>query len=183
MNYRTHFFLVTVFLVASCSIFFGQARNQFAAYHLTVRIDPATSRLQCRADIRNSNDSSFILNNDLEIQHLLVDGKSAPFQRKVSTFMPNSSEIVIADPSHKSIVIEYSGEIKADSFPPIVRAVNMINADLVELAMYVTWYPRQKSGAFFNFQMDVDMPSPYVTVTNGRLKGEKREDNRHQTSW
>jgi len=59
----------------------------------------------------------------------------------------------------------------------------MVRPGLVELAMYLTWYPRPSSGAVFAFDLEADLPSDYVTVTNGEPAGRKEENGRNITHW
>ncbi len=168
---------------ALCAISFGQEKTQVPIYRLAVRIDPALSMISCRTEIQNPNDSCFILNKDMKIHRIIADGKPVVFHQNPSNFMPNASEISIGSIACNNLDIEYSGQIKAESYPPIVNVANMIKPDLVELAMYVTWYPRLKNGALFNFQLEADLPSTFVTVTNGFCREEKSDSCRTVTKW
>ncbi|MGB8319107.1 MAG: M1 family aminopeptidase, partial [Ignavibacteriaceae bacterium] len=128
--------------------------------------------------------SCFILNKDMEINNIFADGISVSFDKKDSDGIPNSAEFKIESNVPKDLVIEYSGKIMDESFPPVIRNVNMIKPGLVELALYVSWYPRLvHNNSSFNFQMNVDLPSNFITVTNGALKEEKVEIDRRLTEW
>jgi hypothetical protein len=119
----------------------------------------------------------------MSIHRLMADGKKVQFHQAPSSFMPNTSELTIDPPVPHVLFIEYSGEIKSESYPPIISSVNMINFRLAELAMYVCWYPKLKSGALFEFNLEVNVPTGFVTATNARFFGEKSGNNRSETSW
>jgi hypothetical protein len=160
----------------------GQEKVE-SIYQLNIQIEPISGIITCKVTISNPNDSAFVLNNDMKIERLIADGKEMKFTKKSSDFMPNASEINFGTVAHKSLEIEYSGAINAESFPPIVNVANMIKPELVEIAFYVTWYPRLKNGNPFLFSMDVDLPSNFITLTNGYLKQEKKIGDRNKTSW
>lgn len=182
------FKIYTLFIGAMLQLFFyvsfTKENSQKPFYNLTVRISPASGSMECRVEIQNPSDSCFILNKDMEIHNIFADGISASFNKKDTNVLPNSVEFKIESNVPKDLVIEYSGKIKDKSFPPVIRNVNMIKPGLVELALYVSWYPRlMHNNSSFNFRMNVDVPSNFITVTNGDLKEEKIENGHRLTEW
>lgn len=171
--------MLQIFSAAS----FSSEKNQLPFYHLKVKIFPDMGTLECKAEIQNPLDTSFVLNKDMEIQQIVADGKPASYNKIKSDILPNSVEYVLRTKIPNNLVIKYSGSIKAGSFQSVISSVNMIKHDLVELAIYVAWFPKLKNFPLFNFQIDVDVPSNFVTITNGFLKEEKTENRRNLTKW
>ncbi len=164
-------------------LLFGGEGRQIPNYHINVMIDPSTGMIDCKVEIRNPLDSCFILNKDMEIHRIVADGRIAAFDRDSSNFLPNTIEVIVHGGVQNDLMVEYSGRIKAESYPPIISRVNMIDSNLVELAVYVAWYPHFKNNALFNFELDADMPAGFVTITNGVMKSQKFSKGRSQASW
>jgi hypothetical protein len=162
---------------------FGKDKTAVSNYRLYVRIEPTTGMLNCKTEIENPSDSIFVLNNDLEIRRVVADGRPVPYHLNSTNSSPNSVEISLESSIRKNIVFEYAGRIKPESFPRIISVVNMIDSNLVELATYVSWFPRSKSGTPFDFRMNVDLPSNFIAVANGALRTEKREGDRRISEW
>jgi hypothetical protein len=161
----------------------AQGKSPAPAYTLSVRIDPAAGRVEGKTEVRGLQDTAVMLNAAMEISRFESAGRAVPFTRKPSGFMPGTTEVLIPAGFRDSLLIEYAGEMNQDSYPPILSAANMIRPGLVELAMYLTWYPRPASGAVFTFDLNADLPSDYVTVTNGTPAGKKEENGRNITQW
>ena len=175
--------LIVLFLQPLFLFNFGQEKSQHPSYHIKVRIDPAAGLLKCKTEIMNPSDSIFTLNKDMEIQRIIADGKNISFNKSDSGKAPNTSEYAIVSSIPKNVTIEYSGKIKGESFQPIVRIVNMIKPELIELASYVSWYPKLKHRGSFSYKMDINLPSNFVSLTNGYLKKEETDGDRKLMEW
>ncbi len=173
-----------VFLQAFYFFSFGQDNFQDPSYKINVRIAPASGKIECRIEIENPSDSCFILNKDMGIDNISADGASVSYQKYDTDILPNSAIFNIGSPIPKNLIIEYSGEIKSEAFRPEIRNVNMIKPELVELATYVSWYPRlMHNKNSFNFQINIDLPSDFSAVTNGYLIDEKIESDHLFSEW
>jgi len=182
MKMRSHALLLTAFLAAG-SLCWARVTGPVPSYRIEVRIEPATRSIDCKVEISHPGDSCFILNTDMVIHRVLADGKSVQLHQSSSASVPNSSEFNIGSIPQRTLQLEYSGKIKSESYAPIINSVNMVSPRLVELAMYVSWYPHLKNGARFYFQLQVDVPQGFVTVANGRLLKEYSAEHRTLTSW
>ena len=162
---------------------FAQVASDPPFYKINVKIEPSSGTINCVTQIQNPKDSCFVLNKDMEIKSIIADGKPVSYEQKSSDFMQNASEVDINSPVPKNVIFEYSGKLNAESLPPIISSVNMINSKMVELAFYVTWYPRAKNSNAFNFELQLDIPSNFSAVTNASLENEKTENGRTITTW
>lgn len=145
-------------------------------------VDPATHGLKCKALIRDAGVGSFSLARSLTIARLTVDGKPARYRREPG-MAGTEDRVSLESASGRELAVEYSGRILAEAYPPLTRQANMVSQTLVELASYVGWYPRLEGGGAFEFQLTVDVPVGFVTVTNGRLQSEKTVGARERTTW
>lgn len=179
-----NFLFITAILQLFYCMSFAQDNLQIPSYNLRVKIFPLSDSIYCKVEIQNPSDTCFILNSDMKINHILADGIPVSFNKKGPSTLPNSSEFKIESDLPENLIVEYSGKIIDESFPPIIKNVNMIKPELVELALYVSWYPRLvHNNSSFNFQIGIDVPSNFITVTNGSLKEEKTENDRSLTEW
>ena len=161
----------------------GVEEARTPAYKLRVRVDPGSHAISCRAVITDPGDSCFILNSGMAIRRILADNKPAAYQTRPSRFMPNASEVVLTSGIPDTIEFEYAGSFNAGAYPPILSSANMVTPELVEMAFYLTWYPRMNTARPFDFQLSADLPSEYATVTNGSLVSERSEGGRRVTDW
>jgi aminopeptidase N len=166
-------------IAASC----GRDRPADPAYHLRVRVEPDGGTLTAVADIENPTDSIFTLTGDMELQRLVADGTPVHFRRVLVDSASSTTEVTLTSGIPHRLVVEYAGRFNESSYPPIVSQVTMVRAGLVELASYAGWYPRFKNRPSFDFRVDVDVPSPYVTLTNGVLTRKASHDGRTLTTW
>jgi roadblock/LC7 domain-containing protein len=182
MNTKRKLFIISILLNIFYIVSFGQTNENKTFYHMSVKADPASGIIECKAEIDNPPDSFFVLNKDMNIHRVSAGGKEISFHINPSNSMPNTMEVVINSGIPKELEIEYSGKIKPESFPPILSSVNMVKPELVELAIYVSWFPKFKQGSV-SYELTADLPSNYLTVTNGELKEQRQENNRSITKW
>jgi hypothetical protein len=154
-------------------------------YQLKVRIDPGAGYLQANATIHNPPASCFYLHPNMEVSGVFADGKAARFHHDTTKSLPfvPSASFAIEPEVKEKLLVEYGGSIPLESLPEMVGAVNRIRPDMVELAIYVGWFPIFEGLQVYNFDLEVDLPDDFVTVTNGALKDEKTGEGRRLTSW
>ncbi|MBN2411019.1 hypothetical protein JXQ31_04950 [candidate division KSB1 bacterium] len=159
---------VLIMLLPAC----GKKKIQIPFYRLDVRVEPSSGKIECNVNIRPAPDSCFYLDGDLQINRIKAGGEEVPFRRE------SSSKVVMDGLKHDNLQIEYSGFLNN-----VMSGVNMVNPDLVELALYATWFPILEGGALFEFELNADLPSDFITITNGRLQQKRQYDNRMLTAW
>ncbi|MEJ2056007.1 MAG: hypothetical protein P8X42_19000, partial [Calditrichaceae bacterium] len=157
-----------------------QEEIQVSRCNIQVNVDPASGQIVCKAEFINPQDTAFILNKDMQIHWIAVDGKPVAYKKMSTDIVSNAYEIIV--PARKSVKFVYSGKIIAASYPPEINVANMVSPKLVEIARYVGWYPRPKN-SLFGFELEADLPADFITITNGFLLDEKLENNRRKTKW
>lgn len=170
------FFLSTFLL----SVFCKQENSVTLFYSIDVRINPSSNQIHGMARIQNPPDSCFYLNKNFQITKITANEQPLPFHRIDSEYLPYTvgTAIVIDGDYPNNLSIEYTGAIDH-----VINNVNTIQADLVELALYAAWYPLFRSAGNFEFEMNVDLPSGYVTTTNGVLDHQQEVDGRCSSHW
>jgi hypothetical protein len=177
------FLLTAILFQAFCGYLYGQEKGQLPFYHLKVRIDPALSMIEGKTEIRNPKDSCFFLSKNLKIQHITADGKQISYHQKTMGSSDNYFEFIIEAKNLSVLEIDYSGRIIPDSFPKTISMLNMIKTGLVELSDHIEWYPGMKNNTPFNYKLDIDLPTNYVTLANGLLKKQQLKYKRNLTEW
>ena len=151
-----------------------------SSYTLKVKIDPSSSRIESEIRIKHPPDSCFYLNENLEILRVIADGHTVSFQRDSSKYSPYTAgtATTINEDIGEELIVEYTGILTE-----AINGVNMIHSDLVELALYSAWYPMFKDDALFDFSLEADLPSGFVSVTNGKLEEHHELEGRNRTKW
>jgi hypothetical protein len=153
------------------------------SYRMDVHLEPAAGSLDCRVEILHPGSPEFSLSPDMAVRRILADGREVAFAARPGAGAEGAQEIIPAGATPLSLVVEYGGRLRADSYPRLVSQVNLIRPELVELAGYVGWYPRLKASAPFSFRLRVEAPHGFVTVTNGRLVGETAGPGNGVSEW
>jgi hypothetical protein len=172
-------------LLIISSICLGKGKKGNIDYRIYTKIEPVNNMIECSVEIENPADSSFFLNKDMNISRLEADGIEAKYILKESDeslFMPNSRRVILQSGIPKKLFIKYSGKFVNGNYPQMISNVNMILPDIVELALYLTWYPIFKNSGI-NFELSTDLPDNFSVVTNGRFDEEKKENGRSITKW
>lgn len=185
MNNRMNFFLTSIILLISFITSFGQNEEKNTFYNLKVKVDPSSRMIECKVEIINPPDTIFILNKDMQIHSITANGENISYYTNPSKsfYAPNTSDIILrSSVVPKNIIIEYSGKINPEAYPPMLSAVNMVKPELIEMASYLTWYPKFKQGSI-NFELEADLPSNFKTVTNGELQAQRFEKKHNITKW
>ena len=153
------------------------------AYDLRVRLDPALGTIDAHVDISQPGSSTFLLARDLAIHRVVADGVPTRFEEGVSE-TGGARTVTVPGPPPNHLIVEYGGHLRPGSFPRLTSQVNMVGPALVELASYVTWYPRFRASGAFTFRLTTDVPVAFNTVANGRLlREEERPTGRRVAEW
>lgn len=174
------FLLVATFaslFVPAC----GNKNVSSPLYLLKVRIDPSSGEIESEVRIQNPPDSCFYLNQNLKIHRIISDGHTVSFHREpASKPLPYTvgTAVVVEAKVHEEILIEYTGFLTE-----VINGVNMVNSDLVELAYYAAWFPIFQGNDLFDFKLDADLPSDFITISNGSLEHKQQSQGRNITRW
>ena len=152
------------------------------SYDVHLRIYPDLHRIEARAAILNPPVSRLYLNESLEIRSMTSGGKEIEFEREkegpTRPYTLHGRPVRIKKPGLKQLVVEYAGVL-----PELENEVNGVGPDLVELALYLCWYPAFPEAARFTFKLEVDLPRPMIVTTNGRKTGLKMAGSRAVSRW
>ncbi|HUT62591.1 MAG TPA: hypothetical protein VMZ04_01415 [Anaerolineae bacterium] len=179
-NIIRFFFLVATFaflVMPAC----GNKNALTTHYLLNVRINPSSGGIECKIKIQHPPDSLFYLNQNLKIRRITADGRTVSFHRKsFSKPLPYSvgTAVVVEANAREELLVEYSGFLTE-----VINNVNMVNSDLVELAYYAAWFPIFQGNNLFNFTLNADLPSDFITTSNGILEHQQQRQGRNITQW
>lgn len=165
--------LITILLVPA----WAKENSQAPLYLLKVRVDPSSHKIDCEARIKHPPDTRFYLNKNLEIRRVIANGHSVSFHRDTLPYTVKTA-VIIDEEFNGDLLVEYTGTLTR-----IINGVNMINSDLVELAFYAAWYPLFDDNNLFDFQLDADLPSGFLTTSNGALEHQQDTEGRNLTRW
>lgn len=159
----------------------GEQKSAFH-YRLQVQVEPAQHKLEGEARIEHPPSSRFYLYKGLTVRQVAADGKPVRFHLDSSAvplpFAPGSAAVVVEAQDVQNLRVKYGGEISE-----VVNGVNMITPQLVELALYVAWYPLFEGLKDYTFEMEANLPQGFLTTTNGLRKEQRNEDERSITVW
>ncbi len=150
-------------------------------YLLKVSAEPAKHRLDVEAWIEHVPATRFYLNKNFAVTSVEADGKAVSFHPDPSATAVGSelaAALAVEAPGAKQLHIKYSGEL-----PGMVAGVNTISPDLVELAIYCTWFPAFKDVWRYDYKLELNLPVGFVAATNGTFKSERVEKGRAISSW
>jgi hypothetical protein len=151
-------------------------------YHLEVRVDPESQGLTVEATIDHPPTTRFYLHREFAVESVRAGGRELPFRQLPAEplpYAPYSAPIEVDAGEVEQLQISYRGKLAEP-----VSGINMINADLVELAYYATWYPVfQNVIGGYTFEMDVELPAAFQSTTNGLLQARREEGGRTRSRW
>jgi hypothetical protein len=153
------------------------------AYRLEVRLDPPSGSIDALVEIDSPNATAFSLSPELSIRSIEADGRPAAYQETPAPTPGAPRTVTLATPLPGRLRIAYGGRLRLESSSSVLRQVNGIHPERVELASYASWVPRLPAGRPFSFRLAVDVPAGFVTVTNGRLASESTAAGRTRTEW
>lgn len=173
---------MVLFLCVNTLIVCSQRREKdhHQDFNLNIRFEPDLNFIYAKAEIINTADSIFRLAKCLKIEKVTASGIEMTFHRYSSG---DSYEYSINGGLQNNILIEYSGRIQEDSFPKTINTLNMVRPGLIELSDHIEWLPRFIHGNSYNYRLDIDVPSSYVTVTNLMLISQSAGNSRIVTKW
>lgn len=197
-----HFLAFVLVIVGSVTSASAQRTSQPTSYDLKVAIDPAQGTLAVKGTIdllpalSSGRRFDFALHETLSIKQLRVNGKAIGFtlQPEQHTPMRPATHIVkVAVPTAASqeeihLDIEYEGKLKElPEFGASNQPLSMddqINARLVELANYSSWYPQfGVFGAPIRVALELSLPQGWVAICSGKRIEERMENGRSITRW
>ena len=176
------------------------------SYNLKVTIDPVPGDIAVRGEIvvplksQDAREIVFGLHETFAITRLTVNGHKADFRFQSGDYTPlnpATRDVVVRLPSGipqngkrtVKLGIDYSGHLRElpefGSVPWGEKAMDdQVNARLVELANYSSWYPQ-----FFPFSyplriaMEVSLPQGWIAVCSGKKVDERAKEGRAVTRW
>lgn len=178
-------FLTLVLLFAYLSplvaiIGYSEEKSGFH-YYLKTKISPAEKRLEAEVWIEHPPALRFYLHPEMVIRRVEANGKSVPFHPAEDAppldYSVGKAMDVVAE-NIQRLHIQYAGTIGG-----VVNGVNLISADLVELAWYSAWYPAFQGMHNCAFDMEVSLPSGFPIVSNGLLKNRVEKNGYSLTQW
>jgi hypothetical protein len=151
-------------------------------YRLKVRVEPSSHRLEAEAWIQQPPATTFYLHEGLTVREVEADGKAATFTRSESAdrlpYVPEGTSVTVDAPGCRELHLKYDGEIRG-----VIFGCNLLTPELVELAFYTGWYPVFTGLEDFTFALEVDLPTGYLTTTNGSRTGLRESEGRTVTVW
>jgi hypothetical protein len=99
-----------------------------------------------------------------------VDGRPAVLrlatEQPAGNYMPESVPLLLPDGPHESLELHYSFSASG-----MINDVNVISPDLVELALYASWYPVSSSLPRFTYDLTLELPAGWTVVANAQPSG------------
>ena len=151
-------------------------------YRVKVRIDPASHRLEAEVWVQRPPAMTFYLHEGLTVREVEVDGKAGAFTRSGPAdrlpYLPEGTSVTISGAGCREFHLKYDGEISG-----VIFGCNLVAPELVELAVYTGWYPVFAGLRDFTFALEADLPTGYLTTTNGARKSLKEGERRAVSVW
>lgn len=172
--------LVALLFVSLC--FGTEARGEPAPhYRIRLTLHPDEQELEAEVWVRSAASPLFYLHGGLHIQEARTGDTMVSFRPDTSAGALDYSVGIpyrLDSIGSGTVYLRYSGAIR-----DVVHQVNMISPDHVELAYYAAWYPIFTGMPGYTYDLEIDVPSGFVTTTNGRLSGTTERDGRTITTW
>src|SRR5208337_2589333 len=195
--------LRVIFLVLGLSGFLvAEEKAMPVSYDLRVRIEPGPGDIAVQAKVEiplknpQGRDFKFGLHETFTVKQLLVNGKKASFSfqpAEPSPMTPAFRNVVVSLPPDVSpgkirMDIEYEGRLKNipefGTSPDQKQAMDdQVNARMVELAGYSSWYPQFVFGEPVQVQMELSLPQGWISICSGKKLDEQVKDGRVITRW
>jgi hypothetical protein len=168
--------LPAAFLVCLCSIVsapvatFEAGEPRHCHYTITARVDPLRGDLQAVVELSGLDHlptgGTLYLHKSARIDDAHVDGAAAKvtleLDKPAGPYMPQSAPLALPPGTHRTLTLRYTVTLDG-----IVNDVNTIAADLVELALYASWYPRSPALERFTYDLSVSLPATWTVLANG----------------
>ena len=174
--------------------------GEILSHTITARLDisrhflDATDQIKVGALRKNTNEKpfSFVLASSLKIVQITIE----PGGRALSWSIENTSQGQLVSPMLPaglkfpfSLKVHYQGEI----YDPVQRAGSLgflrgdqtrgiIGNEGVYLSPESGWYPDQ-TGSLARFDLDVEVPIPLRTISQGKLVSEEEKEGGRRALW
>ena len=195
--------LILLFLVAfSWTSLYAEEEPAVVSYDLSVKIEPAEGRIAVHAVVgvpveTDAKTLRFGLHETFAVRKLTVSGRKANFTfqtTQASPLSPATRSLDVTLPASLpagtvQIGMEYGGRLEQipefGTFPDQKKALDdQINARMVELANYSSWYPEfGVYGHPIATTMEVSLPKGWIAICSGKNIGESEIDGRSITRW
>lgn len=194
------FFIVSAFFTLAANPAFAQEEAVPVSYDLNVKIEPAAGTIAVRGRIEvptetGSKTLKFALHETFAIKRLSVNGKAASFSfhaAQPSPIFPATRDVIVTLPANTldkiSMEVEYGGKLKVlpefGAAPDGQPAMDdQINARMVELANYSSWYPEfGVYGRPIESRLEVSLPAGWTAICSG-TKLESVRNGRAVSRW
>jgi hypothetical protein len=180
----------------------AEVKSNPPSYHLRVSIEPEAGTISVQGSVEIPLEDSaasnfkFNLHQTLAIKKLLVNGKEATFAYvpvESQLPLPASRGVVVNVPpglsqSRVRMDIEYGGQMK--TVPEFGASSDwqhslddQINARMVELAGYSSWYPQFVFGQSLQPELALSLPQKWTSICSGKELADDVQDGRALTRW
>jgi aminopeptidase N len=180
MNKELRIFLTAILF---CMVMTPDHAQSNSEYKLSARINPVLGTIEGKCEIKNPGDSAFFLTKGMNITRIYADGRQVLYHHNVSSINGYTDIITLDGTIPDNLVIEYSGQVTAESYPNNVSSLNMIRNGLVELSDHIKWFPVMRNSKPFLFKFKLDVPKGYEAVTNLIFKKKMTANGRNLTTW
>jgi hypothetical protein len=149
---------------------FESAAPRHCHYTITARVEPLRGELQAVVELAGLDhlptDGTLYLHKSARIHDAQVDGAVAKVtlaaDQPAGPYMPQSAPLVLPPGTHRTLTLRYTVTLDG-----MVNDVNTIAADLVELALYASWYPSSPALKGFTYDLSVSLPASWTVLANG----------------
>jgi aminopeptidase N len=193
-----------ILLLVLCISALAFAQEPIAvSYRLNVVIDPPSGHIAVRGQVdlppqaREAQSITFALHETLAVKRLSVNGHEAKFTyqpAEPSFLYPARRNVAVSLPPDAKqgsirMEMEYEGQLKElpefnayfDGRPAMD---DQINARLVELACYSSWYPQVVAfGRPIKIEMEVSLPKGWTAIASGKKVSEAVSGGGAITRW
>ncbi len=192
---------LVLLLLAFPVFLMAQGKPGPISYDLRVRIEPSSGNLGVLAKMEiplepGAKNFQFNLHGTFVIKKLLVEGKDAIFSTALGDplfTLPRPQKVTVTLPpglaqNKVHMDIDFQGRLKdvpefGASPDQKEEMDDQINAHMVELANYSSWYPLSSFGAPLQFALEVSLPQGWITVCSGKQMEDHVIEGREITRW
>jgi hypothetical protein len=194
--------IITLLLLTIPILLPAEVKSKPPSYDLKVSIEPEASTIAVQGTVEvpledtAASTFKFNLHETLAIKKLLVNGKEATFAYapvESQLPLPASRGVVVNLPpvlsqSRVRMDIEYGGLMKA--LPEFGASSDwrhalddQVNARMVELAGYSSWYPQFVFGQSLQLELALSLPQNWTSICSGKKLADRVQEGRALTRW
>jgi len=194
--------ILPFFIALFWTSLWAQEKPAAVSYDLKVQIEPKQGSIDVRATVGVPVETAaktlrFGLHETFAVKKLTVNGRKANFRfqtTQASPLSPATRSLDVILPAslpagRVQISMEYGGRLEQipefGTFPDQKKALDdQINAHMVELANYSSWYPEfGVYGHPISTTMEVSLPKGWIAICSGKKVWEREVDARSITRW